>query len=251
MASVAQNIAASLHFNGAVKFGELLTSASVLVAAGTLYVSLRNARLQRRRDLADAVRTAAAEALAKLDRYARLPKAVAESAQTLVVETSRKLAKRSRKLAKHISPGDVGEARDYLYAGLMAEWQEARATQRAEGIELAHVKLFGHRPDAYRGVAESIIELDSGALSAFDELLDAVQDAVGRYEGKDRTHYQPAELGNELRDCLGQYEGALDENARQALKFVSTRLQAIIGATDKQVIDRTWQTEPSDQREVE
>jgi hypothetical protein len=59
MASVAQNIAASLHFNGTVKFGDLLTSASVLVAAVTVFVSLRNARLQRRRDLADEVRTAA------------------------------------------------------------------------------------------------------------------------------------------------------------------------------------------------
>ena len=131
----------------------------------------------------------------------------------------------------------------------MKEWQEARATQRAEGIELAHVKLFGYRPDAYRGVAESIIGLDSGALECFYELLDAVQDAVGIYEGKDRTHYQPAQLGNELRECLGKYEDALDENAKQALKSVSTRLQAIISGTDKQVIDRTWQTETPDQKE--
>jgi hypothetical protein len=174
-------------------------------------------------------------------RTGRLPKSVAESAQTLVVETS-------QKLAQPRSPGDVGEARDYMWTGLMKEWQEARATQRAEGIELAHVKLFGHRPDAYRGVAESIIKLDNGALKCFDELLDAAQDAVGGYEGENRTHYQPAQLGNELRRCLVKFENALDENARQALKFVSTRLQAIISGTGEQVIDRMWKAETPDQK---
>lgn len=241
MTSVAQHAAVSLSFNGQVNFGDLLTSASVLVAALTLYVSFWQARLQRRRDLADAVRTAAAEALAKLNRYAHLPKSVAESAQTIVVEASQKLAQPRR-------PGDVGEARDYLWAGLMKEWQETRRAQREEGIELAHVKLFGHRPDAYHGVEESIIELDKGALNCFDELLIATQQAINRYEGKNRINYQPAQLGNELRSCLTKYERALDENAGKALEFVSSRLLAIIGGTDEQVVDRTRPTVTPDQQ---
>jgi hypothetical protein len=234
MIATAHVVAAGLFFDGQVTLGDLLTSASVLVAALTLYVSFWQARVQRQGDVADAVRTAAADALAKLDRYARLPEAVAESAQSLVVETS-------QKLAGPRTGQDVGDARDYVWAGLMREWQEARALQRAEGIELAHVKLFGHRPDAYLGVAESITELDRGALKCFDDLLNAAQSAVASYAGKDRTHYQPAQLGNELRRCLVQYTDALAQSAGQALRPVRTRLEAIISGTDKQVTDRTWQ----------
>jgi hypothetical protein len=98
----------------------------------TLYPSFWPDRVQRRRDVADAFRTAAADALAKLDRYARLPKAVAESTQTLAVETS-------QKLAQPPAPNDVADARDCLWAGLTKDWRDARAAQRAEGIELAQV----------------------------------------------------------------------------------------------------------------
>jgi len=226
---------ASLYFNGEVTFGDLLTSASVLAAALTLYFSFWQDRIQRSRDVADSVRTAAADALAKLDRYAHLPEAVAESAQNLAVETSQRLAQPQKQ-------NDVADARDYLWAGLTKDWQEARSAQRAEGIELAHVKLFGHRPDAYRGVAETIRELDEGARKCFDDLQNKSQEAVMSYFGKDRSNYQSAVLGNELRNCLTTYSNAVRENARQVLTPVRRRLEAVISGSDEQVIDRAWQT---------
>ena len=241
MTLVSGRAAASLNFNGEVTFGDLLTSASVLVAALTLYFSFWQDRIQRRRDVADAIRTAAADALAKLERYARLPESVADSAQTLAVETSQMLAKLP-------TSNDVESARDYLWAGLSKNWQEARAAQRAEDIELAHVKLFGRRPDAYRGIAETISRLDELALKRFDALLKVSQEAVSLYAGEDRVHYQSAELGNELREFLMMYVEAIQKDSRVVLDPVRGRLQAVIGGTDKQVMNRAWQASIEDVR---
>jgi hypothetical protein len=224
----------ALHFEGKVTFGDLLTSASVLLAALTLYFSFRQDRVQRRREAADAVRTAAADALAKLERYAGFPAAVAEGAQALVVETSQRLTKPQ-------VMDDVTDARDYLWAELTKVWQEARAAQRAEGIEFAHVKLFGRRPDAYSGIEETIRQLDESALRCFRKLLEAAQNTVINYTGRNRKNYQSAVLGNELRSCLMVYEEALADDSARILIPMRLRLEAVIKGTDRQVVDRGWQ----------
>jgi hypothetical protein len=241
MALVSGRTAAAPYFNGEVTFGDVLTSTSVLVAALTLYFSFWQDRIQRRRDVADAIRTAAADALAKLERYARLPESIADKAQTLAVETS-------QMLAKPPASNDVESARDYLWAGLSKNWQEVRAAQREENIELAHVKLFGRRPDAYHGIAETISQLDEVAFKRFDSLLNMSQEAVSFYVGKDRAHYHSAELGNELREFLMIYVEAIQKDSRIVLEPVRRRLLAVIGGTDKQVMDRAWQASVDDVR---
>ncbi|MEU4690374.1 hypothetical protein [Actinoplanes sp. NPDC023714] len=221
-----------MRFNGEVTFGNLLTSATVIVAALTLFLSLRQARLQRRREIADAVRTAAADALAKLERYARLPGAVADRVQGLIIETTRMLGAKPQ-------VDDLRKARDHLWSGLLREWQEARTAQRAEEVELAHVRLLGRRPDAYDGVADSVAALDEGALRCFEELLEAAQGAIRRYE-RDRARYWAEDLGNELRAELARYRQALESNADQCLATVRHRLRAVVAGEDAQVVDRTW-----------
>src|SRR5215472_3358588 len=136
MTTASQSGAGLLHFNGEVNFGDLLTSASVLLAAITLSWSFWQARRQERRALADAIRTAAADALAKIDRYARWPLALTEKSQVLAVEVSQKVAASG-------AQDDIKRARDDLWEGLSKNWQEIRAAQRDESIELVHVRLLG------------------------------------------------------------------------------------------------------------
>jgi hypothetical protein len=219
-----------LHFNGEVRFGDLLTAASILVAALTLYISFWQARLQQRRDLADAIRTAAADALAKLDRYARIPEVLTESAQDLAVEVSRMIVGSS-------AIGDVEKARDHAWSELSKDWQAVRAAQRAEGVELAHVRLLGSRPDAYHGVAESIRELDRRAFECFEELQKSVQDKTLGYSGKGRSAHT-AQVGDALRACLEEYGDAITRNSESALASVRVRLRMVIGGTDREVVNR-------------
>lgn len=221
-----------MHFNGEVTFGDVLTSATVLLAALTLYLGFWQARVQRQREIADVIRTAAADALAKLDRYARLPGSLTERAQDLVVEASGKIARASK-------PDDIRKARDYLWAELTKDWQEVRAAQRSEEIELSHVKLLGRRPEAYRDITEAIGQLDTGTWECFRDLLEAAQDEVLTC-GRENNH-QAAVIGNSLRSCLVSYEVALIENSERALAAVHTRLQAVISGSDKQVTDRKWE----------
>jgi hypothetical protein len=229
--------ATQLRLDEEVAVGDLLTSLSILVAAVTLYVSLRQARKQRQREVADSVRAAAADALARLNRYARLPELVADSAQTIAVETSRKIAQPPAK-------GDVEDARDYLWMKLLLQWQNARTAQRAEGVELVHVKLLGYRPDAYEGIEKAIEELDQGAMHCFNVLLERSQAAVLEWDGVDRQTYQSAKLGNELRKRLFDYKKELGLNAAEILSEVDARLNAIITGKDEDVIDRSWLPPP-------
>lgn len=227
----------SLTFNGTVSFGDLLTSASVLVAALTLYLSFAQSRVQRRRDVADAVRTAAADMLATLERYALLPKALSEHAQGLVVSVSQMVAGSSE-------PVEVEHARDSLWTGLIEAWETTRSAQHAEGVEKAHVRLYGHRPDAYDGVAHAIGSLDASAAACFDALLTSSQRVMTGYIRKDRTSIHSAQVGNELRRCLQQYDNDLEAAAAATLGSVRIRLQAIIAADDGQAADRAWRPNP-------
>lgn len=223
----------ALSFDNQISFGDLLTSISVLIAALTVYVSFAQARTQQLRTVGDTVRTAAADALAALERYALLPKALSEHAQSLVVSVSQDVANAT-------TTSKVNEARDRLWQGLTEAWETTRSAQRAEGVEKAHVRLYGHRPDAYDGVAAAIRNLDDDALVGFNALLLSSQQVVASYQSQDRALVQPAQVGNDLRDCLQQYDRSLEQGAESALSAVRSRLQAIIAADDKQVTDREW-----------
>jgi hypothetical protein len=225
--------AAQLRLDGQVDVGDLLTAVSVLVAAGALYVSLRQARKQRQHEVADSVRTAAADVLARLDRYAHLPQMVADGAEVIAVEASRLLTSTPIE-------GDVEQARDYLWMKLAAQWEVARTAQRDEEIELIHVKLLGYRPDDYLGVKEAIANLNQGALRCFEDFLDRSQRALLAWDGVDRQGYQSAALGDELRCCASDYREALASHAAEALLNINSRLAAVIAAEDEDVIDRTW-----------
>lgn len=225
-------VASGLSFDGSVSFGDLLTTASVLLAALTLYLSAAQNRAQTRRAAADSVRTAAADALATLQRYALLPQMISENAESLVVSVSRKVVPAAE-------DGSLSEPRDDLWQGLTTAWEASRAAQRAEGVEKAHVRLYGYRPDAYEGVALAISRLDSNSRRCFYKLRDDSQQVVLDYANA-TTEIFSAEVGNSLRSCLNDFNTSLTAGSETVLADVRARLETIISADDKHVTSRSW-----------
>ena len=180
-----------------VKVGDLLTSVSVLIAGATLSYGWWKDRSLRRREQADAARTAAAQALAKLERWVEIAQSFEQDIQDLLVETTQVVDE------SHGDLRGLEKGRDHLYAGLNAAWQKLSQEQRALEIESSAVELYGRRPDAYDRFKATLAALKNRATTGFERLRDRdTQDAILAYDKKPGP-YQPATLGNELRTVVG------------------------------------------------
>jgi len=219
----------ALTFDSTLKFGDLLTSLSVLLSAGALLYAWTKDRALRRREQANVVRTAAAEALAKLTRWSQLPISLGDNVQDLMIETSEVLAETS----------NVGKARDYLWKGLNAARRIVAEQQRKEDIESASVGLYGRRPEAYEWFERTLKTLRHATDDAFSQLEEQTQERVLAYETK-LDDSQPAFLGDDLRRSVSEYERKLEEDLSTVLSDARARLGAVISATDEQVLDREW-----------
>lgn len=212
-----------------VKVGDLLTAASVLIAGLSLAYAVMKERGLRRRAQADLVRTAAAQALAKLLRWFSLARSLEDEVQDVLVETS-ELVKAS---------GDVTSARDHLWKGLNAAHRAVAARQREEDLESAYVQLYGRRPEAFESYRRGLERLEEAEQRNFAQLLEEAQEQVLSFRDKLRA-YQPAQLGNLLRGSGAHYGERLESDTAETRLEMETQLRHVIEADDERVLDRRW-----------
>lgn len=218
-----------------VKVGDLLTSVSVLIAGATLSYGWWKDRSLRRREQADAARTAAAQALAKLERWVEIAQSFEQDIQGLLVETTQVVDE------SHGDSRGLEKGRDHLFLGLNEAWRKLSEEQRALEIESSAVELYGRRPDAYDRFKETLAALKNRAETGFAWVRDIdTQGTILGYEKKHPGPYQPATLGNELRSIVGAYAKAIKGDLAVTLDVAERYLSAIIRASDVQVLDRSW-----------
>lgn len=162
----------ALAVDSTVKISDLLTSISVLVAGLALTYAVTKDRILRKRQQADAVRTAAAEALVKLERWAELSRSLGTNIQALLIEASELLG----------TSRDVGVARDYLWKGLNGTQRDLASEQRNLDIESAFVRLYGHRPETYASLQTVLQDLRKYQHACFAWLLQATQERVLEFQ---------------------------------------------------------------------
>ncbi len=224
---------ATMTIDMTVKFGDLLTSVSVLIAALTLSYGWWKDRSLRRRERADAVRTAAAHAFAKLEHWVDLAESFGDQIQGLLVETT-------HVVDSHGDRPDFERGRDYLWGELHTAWWKLSEELRALEMESAAVDLFGRGADAYDRFQQILAALKDRADAAFAKLRDDTQDKVLTYDQRYPGRYERAKLGNELRGVVKAYEDALKSDLTAKLAAAEAYLSAIIQASDAQVLDRSW-----------
>lgn len=214
-----------MQLDQTVKVGDLLTSFSVIVAAATFGYSWWKDRIVRQRDQAAHVRAAAGEALAKLELWVELTLSLTGNVQELLVETSQMLS----------TSHDVGLARDYLWKGLNRARGDIVTRQREAGIGPAYIQLYAYRPDAYRNFVDIFSSLRTTVDQQFTLLLDGTQHLVLTSEPESES-YDPANLGNHLREAVHKSEAGLRTAMESVLARARNELGGIIEAGDRAVL---------------
>src|SRR5271169_985382 len=123
-----------------IKFPDLLTAISVLVAtSGFLYAWIKDRHL-RRREYADRIRRAAAETVVALGRWRELALRLYDEIQPLITETDIKAVKNQTQ-----DPYLV-DVRDFLWHGLTSARAISLKRILDEKIESAYLNLYGYEP---------------------------------------------------------------------------------------------------------
>jgi hypothetical protein len=145
----------------------------------------------RVREQADRVRAAAAETLAKLERWQALQLSLYDQLQPILVETSEIFDREF----------NIIVARDYLWKQINAEHTRISSKVLDEGFETAYVDLFAYYPTIRHKFLDVVDSLKATEQNAIESLLLNTQDAVTSFQGKKST-YSTAQLGNALRAAV-------------------------------------------------
>lgn len=216
-----------LQFTPTVSVSDVVTSVTVALSAIALVTALRQDRRQRLRESADQVRTAAADTLARFDRYARAPEDFVSDIQPLLVEASEMLAKTH----------DVLQVRDFLWKEINAIWRRMRERQHGESIELSQARLFAHRPDIYEDVRSAREQFDQELDHALGEILTSSQASILKYDDK-LADYTPAALGNDLRLDGVTFYLEVTRRLSPLTAGIRAKLQFVVAQDDRTVLRR-------------
>lgn len=207
------------------RVADLLTAASVLVAAITLWYSWAKDREIRVRDQADRVRGAAAKTLAKLQRWKDLSLSLCPDADSVFIDTSAKLFDGSR----------PSEVKDFSWKNLESLRTQLAERIRAEEIEMAYVDLDAYQPYIYRRLEEAVQSLKNEEAKNFSDLQQQVDVAVLSFS---KTKFSDTgAVGDQLRDaCTDWYQDAFRKKIDAQLDPILKLLADLISAPDEQVL---------------
>lgn len=222
-----------ITFDDTVSIGSLLTVVTVGLSALTLLFTLHRERKARSRDRANAVRAAALETLAKLERWQGLALFFFDEIHPLVIEVTNKL-----------SPDDfdLEGARDDLWAGLSKLRVTVQERIVKEEIESAYVGLQSYDPRVYNATAAVLKELRELDVEAFWALQDEAQNEVLAWDGRG-SEYGPALLGDALRGVASSRADRLRDSTDEVLKPIRNYLLETVTLTDEQLLRRRLPTD--------
>ena len=209
----------------AITVGDLLTSVTILISMITLAVSWRKDRLADEAQRADRIRSAAALALTKFDRWRALWLSAYDELEPSFVETSELFEQEFK----------VGKTRDFLWKVIHTKFSLASEKILNEEIETAYFALLSHFPAARGHLLAACEKLKEQQLLARSELLDHTQRRVLALHSK-KSDYEPAVLGNELREAASECKMAFDAKSAALLQSVQEFLFGVIAKSDKEIL---------------
>lgn len=214
-----------MQLNRSIKVGDILTSLTIIISVTALVVTWTKDRNVRESQQADVVRTAAATAITKLDRWQSLNLSLYQELQPEFITTSEMLSEQY----------DVIKVRDYLWKTISNQRIQIYRKVLNEKISTSYVDLLAYFPETRTQFLTMFKTLNACEERISGSFLKKSQQDVLGFEGKE-SNYTSAMLGNALRTTAAQHKEALFSETTEAIRPVREFLFAVIAKTNKQIL---------------
>jgi len=211
----------------ALRFGDILTSVSVLLALTGFLYSWRKDRRLRTKEYADKVRAAASQALAKIDRC--------ESLYLSFIEKARPVFGEVHSLETG-SPQQRAAGFDQFLKQMVAIRTSIAKQLDDEQIELAYAPLFAHRPDVYDRFRGAIAHAKKEEEEFFLDLLEECQKIIHGLPTS--VEFPSTRLHDRLLDMCTYLHKRFAAELLTTLDGVRSFLRGILAASDEQLMSR-------------
>lgn len=208
-----------------IKVGDILTSLTIIVSVVALVITWTKDRTTRETQQADLVRSAAASAITKLDRWQALQLSLYQELQPEFVITSEKL----------VDDFNVIKVRDYLWKTISSKRIEISSKILEEQISTSYINLLAHFPETRRQFLAMFQTLNKAEEEISGSFLEQTQKDVMAFEGR-KEKYTSAMLGNALRSTATQHKEKVISETSRIIAPVKSFLFDIIAKTDKHIL---------------
>ena len=216
----------SLRFDKTIKAGDVLTSLTVTISVITLVLSLAKDRSSRTIDQANRVRSAAASAIVKLDRWQGVQLSLYQELQPLFVELSEGLATKY----------DVVGTRDKFWRQVNAERIRIARQVLEEQLGTAYLDIVAHFPAARERYVDAFAGLAKVEDEVSNEFLGEAERAILALGDKEAT-YQTAQLGNALRERALRSASTLKARSEEVIAPIRRFLLSVIALPDDTIVN--------------
>ncbi len=219
-------------------FGDILTSFSILVAVGALWLSWHNDKLLREKEYADKIRRSTSVVAAKLDRWEELADRYFEDIQPTLVDVSEQAVRRLKSADKAVVDND---ANAFLYKGLMDA--AAKASQRIieEQLQIAYMELFAYVPELQKDFERVVPEIHEVEQRIHTKVEAELQAELFRLMSDEATltkmKHPRIEIGNALRDVAWRRRQGLRSEIHNATMQLRNRMVELIERSDAELGD--------------
>lgn len=220
----------SFELKQEIAVGDLLTSASILISILALFFSWSQSHILQEREQANRVRNAAAQTLAKLERWQQISLSLFDEIQPDIVETS-------ELLANNRSPAQTIKARDYLYKKLRSSRLNLQKDLRQEEIETAYVYLYSYHPSLRKRFQNVLTNLETKENEMFEQLLSNTEGRVLSWHNSSKP-YETSFLGNPLRADVTRIKKSYEAKLKKILQPIATDLTNLVIKSDSQILNK-------------
>jgi ABC-type transporter MlaC component len=215
----------NLQIDWSIKVGDLLTSATIIVSVVAMLLSLAKDRAARALEQANRVRSAAAAALSKLDRWQALQLSLYQELQPAYVELSEELGKKF----------DVDYVRDQFWKRVNTERTTIAQKVVEEQLGTAYADLISHFPAAREKFTDAYAKLNDLEVKVTHDYLAESETEIIRLDGMQKTYTTPV-LGNALRRVADSHRRDIKVQSESVIAPVREYLFKVIALPDAQII---------------
>jgi len=221
-----------LQFDRTIKAGDILTSLTIALSVIALVLSLAKDRASRTVDQGIKIRSAAANAIVKLDRWQTVQLSLYQDLQPSFVELSASLAQKY----------EVIVVRDTFWRQVNAERTRISHQILEEQLGTAYLDILSHFPAARVKYVEAFAKLASVEDEVSNEFMGASERAILNLKGK-QTSYQTADLGNALRMQSLKSSSDLRTKSEEVIAPVRNYFLSVIALPDDKLINASRKTD--------
>lgn len=215
----------SMQLDWSIKVSDLLTTATIVISVIALLLSLSKDRDAKVTEQASRVRSAAATAIAKLDRWQALQISMYQELQPTYVGLSEKLAESF----------NVQRVRDEFWKEVNIERTRVAQKVLDEQLGTAYSDLLSHFPAARGKFTDAFAKLSSIEAAVTDSYLGESESAILSLEGMQKNYTTPT-LGNALRKAAASHSAELKSSSEAVIAPVREYLFSVISLPDEELV---------------